>query len=501
MPDPRAGAAQTPPLPRLTFLGGAGEVTGSCYLVETAHARFIVDCGLFQGGRDAETKNRRAFAFDPRSLDFVLLTHAHIDHSGLLPRLAAQGFSGPIHCTAASADLAAVMLRDSAHIQQKEAQWRQEHAARARAPGRSGSAHAGSARDARRGGAAAEPLYTLEDAERAIALFRRHRYGESITAAEGVTAMLRDAGHILGSATIEVRIDAGAGQAQRTVVFSGDLGQPGHPVVRDAVAISRADTLLIESTYGNRLHRTLEATLDELVEAMTDALETRRGNVIIPAFAVGRTQDLLLLFLRLTREGRLPAMDIYVDSPLATTATEITLAHLSELDAEAQELARALRRGATRGKARIRFSESVEDSIRLNDIRHGAVIISASGMCDAGRIKHHLRNNLPRSECSVVITGFQAQGTLGRRLVDGARRVRLFGEEVAVRAKIYTIGGLSAHADQGALLGWLAGFTQPPEQTWVVHGEAGTAEVFAQAVRERMHWPAQVAAAGQQVAL
>ncbi len=493
MPDPTAPAARAPALPRLTFLGGVGEVTGSCHLIETAHARFVVDCGLFQGGRDAETKNRHDFAFDPRTLDFVLLTHAHIDHSGLLPRLVAHGFSGPIHCTAATADLASVMLRDSAHIQQKEAQWRQEHAADA-------PRHGARAREARRRGASDDPLYTIEDAERVIALFRRHRYGETITVAPGVNVLLRDAGHILGSSTIEVQLAAGT-SAARTVVFSGDLGQPGHPLVRDAATIAHADTLLVESTYGNRLHRTLEATLDELVEAMTDALEHRRGNVIIPAFAVGRTQDLLLLFLRLTREGRLPPMDIYVDSPLAAAATEITLAHRAELDPETEELARAVRGGSRRAPARIRFSESVEDSMRLNDIRHGAVIISASGMCDAGRIKHHLRNNLPRSECSVVITGFQAQGTLGRRLVDGARRVRLFGEDIPVRAKIHTIGGLSAHADQGALLGWLGGFAQPPARTWIVHGEAGTAEIFAQAVRERLHWAAQVAAPGQQVAL
>jgi metallo-beta-lactamase family protein len=309
--------------------------------------------------------------------------------------------------------------------------------------------------------------------------------------------VLRDAGHILGSASAEVTLTLPGGSHR--IVFSGDLGQPGHPIVRDAVPVPRADTLLVESTYGDRLHRPMDATLDELGEALASALVKRRGNVVIPAFAVGRTQDLLMLLIRLTRQGRLPPMDVYVDSPLATSATRITLQHTGELDEEAAQLGGWL--ASAKGQPRIHFSETVEDSMFINTIRDGAVVISASGMCDAGRIKHHLKYNLPRPECTIIITGFQAQGTLGRRIVDGAPLVRLFGEDVPVRAKVCTIGGLSAHADQGALLGWLDGFEQPPGQTWVVHGESGAAGSFAKAVGERFGWTVGVAEAGQAIVL
>ncbi len=477
--------------PTLTFLGGIGEVTGSCYLVEAPGLRFLVDCGMFQGGREAGDKNRRPFPFDPAALDFVLLTHAHIDHSGLLPRLAAEGFSGAIHATAPTADLAAVMLRDSAFIQEKEAEWSRK-SARGSA-GQRGSKHPLRRHD----DLAVDPLYRMADAERAIALFSGTRYEAPFEPRPGVRVVFRDAGHILGSASVEVMLVLPGGTHR--IVFSGDLGQPGHPIVRDAVLVPQADTLLVESTYGDRMHRPMDETLDELVEALTSALVERKGNVVIPAFAVGRTQDLLMLLIRLTREGRLPPMEVYVDSPLATSATQITLKHHAELDDEAAHLGRWL--ASAKGYPRIHFSESVEDSMFINTIRDGAVIISASGMCDAGRIKHHLKYNLPRPECAVIITGFQAQGTLGRRIVDGARLVRLFGEEVPVRARVFTIGGLSAHADQGALLGWLGGFRQPPDHTWVVHGEASAAAAFAQVVGDRLGWPAAVAEPGQAIVL
>lgn len=477
--------------PTLTFLGAAGEVTGSCYLVEMPGLSFLVDCGMFQGGREAGGKNRRAFPFDPAAIDFVLLTHAHIDHSGLLPRLAAEGFAGAIHATAPTADLAAVMLRDSAYIQEKEAEWSRKSAdASAR---QRGSKHPPRRHD----DIEVDPLYRMADAERAIALFARQRYEAPFEPHSGVRVVLRDAGHILGSASAEVTLTLPGGTHR--IVFSGDLGQPGHPIVRDAVPVPRADTLLVESTYGDRLHRPMDATLDELVEALASALVTRRGNVVIPAFAVGRTQDLLMLLIRLTREGRLPPMNVYVDSPLATSATRITLQHTGELDEEAAQLGGWL--ASAKGQPRIHFSETVEDSMFINTIRDGAVVISASGMCDAGRIKHHLKYNLPRPECTIIITGFQAQGTLGRRIVDGAPLVRLFGEDVPVRAKVCTIGGLSAHADQGALLGWLGGFEQPPGQTWVVHGESGAAGSFAKAVGERLGWTVGVAEAGQAIVL
>ena len=451
---------------KLTFLGAAGEVTGSCFLVETPGARFLVDCGLFQGGHDAERRNRAAFAFDPRALDFVLLTHAHIDHSGLLPRLATEGFRGPVYATAATCDLLEVMFADSARIHEQEAERAREAKARA--------------------GQQDPPLYTVRDAERSLRQLVPAAYDTDIAPRPGVRARFRDAGHILGSAIIELW--AGEGATARKLVFSGDIGQRLRPLVRDPAAVREADVLLVESTYGNRLHRSWPDTLAELTHAVTDTLARKGGNVIVPAFAIGRTQDLLYLLADLYRQGKLPEMDIYVDSPLALKATEITLRHTALLDADAAKLIQWLK--DQRGRPRIRFVQDIEESIALHRVKQGAVIISASGMCEAGRIKHHLRHNLGRPECTIIIPGFQAEGTLGRRLVDGAGEVRIFGIPVPVRADIYTIGGLSAHADQQGLLDWLAHFTRPPRATYVVHGEAAIAEIFASAVRSRLNWRA-----------
>ncbi len=451
---------------RLTFLGAAREVTGSCYLVETADTRFIVDCGMFQGGGNPGRRNRSRFGFDPRALDFVLLTHAHIDHSGLLPRLAAEGYTGPVYATRATCDLLEVMLVDAAHIQEKEAEWRSKSRSRARR------------------GPATAPLYTGAHALRALKLLRAVEYGAAVEPHPAVRCRFRDAGHILGSAIIEVEVDARG--RKRKIVFSGDIGQPLRPLVRDPARIAEADALLVESTYGNRLHRSLEDTVHELEIAISETISHRGGNVIVPAFAVGRTQELLYLLAELHRAGRLPRMEIYVDSPMALKATEVTLRHTRILDPEAGELLWWLR--SSRGGPRIRFVQDLEESVALHRIRSGAVIISASGMCDAGRIKHHLRHNLARPECAILIAGFQAAGTLGRRIVDGAREVRIFGIPVAVRARVYTIGGLSAHADQRGLLAWLGHFRRAPAHTFVVHGESGTADIFADAVRSRLKW-------------
>jgi len=427
---------------KLTFLGAAGEVTGSCHLVEAGGARFLLDCGMFQGGRDADRRNA-GFEFDPRSIDFVLLSHAHIDHSGLLPRLVARGFRGAIYATPATAELLAVMLPDSAYLQEKEA--------------------ARASRGRRR---AVAPLYTVDDAKAALRRVVTFDYDAPVRPHPAVRCAFRDAGHILGSAILEVWLREGP--QQRKLVFSGDLGQPGHPIVKSATPIASADVLLVESTYGDRNHKNLAQTLDEFAYALTDTLASRRGNVVVPAFAVGRTQDLLVLMAELRRQGRIPPCQVYVDSPMATAATRITLRHatLPRLDW-------------------VHFTESVEDSMRINDIRAGAVILSASGMCEGGRVKHHLRYNLGRPECAVVFAGFQAAGTLGRRIVDGAKAVRIYGESVPVRAKVFTIGGLSAHADRDALLAWLGRFRRPPAQAWVVHGEPGAAEALRAGIEER----------------
>ena len=444
---------------KITFLGAAREVTGSCYLVETERCRFLVDCGMFQGGADAYRKNRASPRFDPRTIDFVLLTHAHIDHSGLLPRLVCLGFRGPIYATGATCDLLEVMLPDAAYVQEREAE----------------------RRSGRRGG---EALYTVEEANAALRALRPVDYDTTSEPADGLRFRFRDAGHILGASILELWTSE-AGRTHKTV-FSGDIGQPARPVVRDPTAITETDTLIVESTYGNRLHKSLAQTQDELVRVITATLGARRGNIVIPAFAVGRTQEILHVLADLARRGRIQrGLRVYVDSPMATKATEVTLRHRDLIDADT----RALIDGAGDGTLRVTFTESLEESRRLNDIDHGAVIVSASGMCDAGRIRHHLRHNLPRRGSAIVFTGFQAAGTLGRRLVDGEREVRLFGETVKVRAQIHTIGGLSAHADQAGLLAWLRNFRTPPQRTFVVHGEAATAHAFAQAVRGALRWP------------
>ena len=455
---------------RLGFFGAAGEVTGSCTLVETGDTRFLVDCGMFQGGPEARSKNLRAlnFGFDVRKIDFVLLTHAHIDHSGLLPRLAVLGYKGPIYATPASIDLLEVVLPDSAHIQEKEAEWQLRNRHR-RGKGERGIP---------------APLYTVAQAQAALSQLRPVAYGQTLQAADGVNVRFHDAGHILGSAWLEVTV-TGEGRP-RKLVFSGDLGMPGRPVLRDPEkVVPAADVLLIESTYGDRLHRSLPETEEEIVAAFART-RAAHGNLVIPSFAVGRTQEIIYLLADLVRRQRIAPLKVYVDSPMANTATQITYAHPELLDEETHDL--IAWQQAHPDKMKLEFVADVEASKALNDIRSGAVILSASGMCEAGRIKYHLRENLPRSECSILIAGFQAAGTLGRRLVDGARLVRIFGQTVPVRARIYTVGGLSAHADQAALLGWLGGFHEPPGRTFVVHGEAGASENFAQAIEQKLGW-------------
>ena len=460
---------------KVTFLGAAREVTGSCYLFETGYVRFLVDCGMHQGGREAPARNRQPFGFDPRTIDFVLLTHAHIDHSGLLPKLMREGFSGPIYTTGATADLLGVMLPDSGHIQEVDA-----------------------ARAARRRNSAQDParstaLYTVQDAQNCLTLLRPVGYDERIEPAVGVACRFRDAGHILGSAIIEVWVVQNGKTSK--IVLSGDLGQPGRPILRDPTLIADADVLFIESTYGDRRHKDLPGTLDELAQVVDETLHKRHGNVIVPAFAVGRTQEIIYHLHQLSRQGRLRNLDISVDSPMATAATAITMKHLALFDDEGRQLGEW--RKTARHLPRLRFVGSVEESMALNRIRSGAIIISASGMCNAGRIKHHLRHNLGRRECAVLITGFQAQGTLGRRLVDGAKRVSIFGEEIPVRASIHTLGGFSAHADQPALLAWAGAFEHAPRQTFVVHGEEAASLALAERLRTDRGWSVTVPQAGE----
>ncbi|MDA8127929.1 MAG: MBL fold metallo-hydrolase [Betaproteobacteria bacterium] len=473
---------------RLTFLGAAREVTGSSYLLEADGVRFLVDCGLFQGGREARAKNQRAFAFDPRTIDFVILTHAHIDHSGLLPRLVALGFRGVIHATRATCDLLAVMLPDAAHIQEKEAEY--ANLGRFRRSIDKAAAHGTVPRDT-------APLYTVAQAQASLKQLNPVDYDLEIAPHPLVRCTFRDAGHILGSAIVEVWI--GDGPRRRKIVFSGDLGQPARPLLRDPTPIDEADYLLVESTYGDRDHKSMEATQDELVTAINDTIERKGGNVVIPAFAVGRTQDMLYLLADLTRQARIPKLSVFVDSPMATAATEITFRHMELLDAETHALMG--RHGGAQYFRKLEFVEDVEESKALDRIKGGAVIISASGMCEAGRIKFHLRANLARRESTILITGFQAAGTFGRRLVDGAKQVRLLGEDIPVRADLYTLGGLSAHADRTALLHWLGHFRGKPRRVFVMHGEDAVANGFAAELQTRFGWDATAPGAGQSVVL
>jgi len=464
----------------LSFLGAAGEVTGSCFRVDGDGVRFLVDCGLFQGGRDADAKNASALDFDVKALDFVILTHAHIDHSGLLPRLAARGFRGPIYATPATIDLLGVMLPDSAHIQEKDAEWAREREADSRRHAADRRPHAGGypTDSVER----TEPLYTVAEAEACLRQLTPVAYDRMFVPHPGVRFRFRDAGHILGAAIAEVWIDTARGA--RKLVFSGDLGQPGRPIMADPTPISEADALVVESTYGDRLHKTLASTYDEIGRVLTATLP--HGNVLIPSFAVGRTQEVLHVLADLVRQGRSPDLTIFVDSPLATKATEITAKYAAALDRESRDV--GAWRAQHKDRVRVLFTETPQDSMAINNITRGAVIVAASGMCEGGRIRHHLKRNLPRAECAIVFTGFQAGGTLGRQIVDGATRVRLFRDDVPVRASVHTIGGLSAHGDQGALLGWLSAFHRAPTRTFVVHGERETAAGFADVVRERLGW-------------
>jgi metallo-beta-lactamase family protein len=462
----------------LTFCGAAGEVTGSCFLFEAAGRRFLVDCGMFQGGRELVERNYAEWPFEPSSIDFVVLTHAHVDHSGLLPKLVRDGFRGPIHATPATRDLIGVLLPDSAFLQAADA----ERAAR---------------RGRTRHGRPVEPLYDEDDVKRALQHVRVAAYDETRDLAPGVRLRFRDAGHILGSAIAELWLEEGGRTTK--IVASGDLGQPGRPILRDPTIIEDADVLLVESTYGNRDHKPLQPTLDELVETVNRTLLEKHGNVLVPAFAVGRTQELLYWFEALSAEGRLGELDVFVDSPMATEVTEITARHFASFDEEAKRLVARQRREGSR--VRLHHTRSVQDSMSLNRIGGGAVILSASGMCDGGRIRHHLKHHLPSPRTTLLICGYQAVGTLGRRLVDGARRVTILGDEVPVRAEVVTLGGFSAHADQTALLSWLKGFRRRPRRTFLVHGEADVAAELAGKMQATLGWRAERPAIGDRVDL
>lgn len=456
----------------ISFLGASGEVTGSKYLLKIPFGekttRFFVDYGMFQGGKEALSKNLEQLVLPPEAIDFVILTHAHIDHSGLLPRLCAQGFEGPIYCTPATKALLNILLLDSAHIQQAD----YERALRKQAQGRWK-------------GEVSEPLYRLKDVENCLSQIRCHDYHDSFRPAAGLEVEFHNAGHILGAAIVSIKCLEESTGTVKKLVFSGDLGMFNQPMMNAPELIDGADLLLVESTYGNRLHRDLDSTKEELVSVITSTF-SRGGNVVMPSFAVGRTQEILYVLAELVRTEKLPALNIWVDSPMATAVTKLTEAFSDELDQFARDSIEWQKKHID--LFNIHFVADVEESKSLNKIKQGAIILSASGMCEAGRIVHHLKNNLPHEKNSIVITGFQAQGTLGRHLVDGAPTVRIMGEDVPVMASVHTLGGLSAHADQANLLRWLKGFHQSPKAVFVVHGEVDVANIFMNVIRNQLGW-------------
>ncbi len=455
----------------MQFLGAAGEVTGSKTLLEMNIAnrsrRVIVDYGMFQGGREALEKNQGSLPILPSELDCVILTHAHIDHSGLLPRLCASGFKGPIYCTGATFELLKIMLPDSAHLQLADS----ERAAK-------------KIKQGKWRGTVPEPLYSGKEVDIALSQVRIVEYHQAVELFSGLQLSFYNAGHILGSAIAVLDIQETGAEPKRCV-FSGDLGMQRRPLMPDPEVIESADIVVVESTYGDRLHRTMADTEEELVGVICKVM-AEHGNIVMPAFAVGRTQEVLFVLIDLVRRGRLPNLHVWVDSPMATAVTRLTEHFFTQLDPESQSTFAWLKENPA--GLHLRFIADVEESKALNRVKGGAIIISASGMCDAGRVLHHLLWNLPRAQNAVVITGFQAQGSLGRRLVDGATSIRVMHQEVPVRASIHTIGGLSAHADQSGLLKWLKGFKKAPQKVFVTHGEEKSSHALAAAIQRELHW-------------
>lgn len=446
----------------IQFLGAAGSVTGSKYLITTETARVLLDCGLFQGPQALKALNWSGLPIAPGAIDAVVLTHAHLDHAGYLPRLVAQGFKGRATCTTGTAELLGVLLPDAGYLAEEEA----AHANR-----KGWSRHV-----------PAKPLFTLEDAERSLKHLRGVPYDSPKEVAPGVTATFHPAGHILGSAIVELAVTE-RGHTTR-LVFSGDLGRSGMPLLKDPTPMKQADFVFIESTYGDRRHpaEPAEAELARVVNAAA----RRGGMLVIPAFAVGRAQELLYVLQALESRGLIPVLDIFLDSPMALDATAITLRHAEEFDAEAMQ---QLREGRPLlAPRKLHLIRDAERSRRLNQLVGPGIIISASGMATGGRVKHHLAHRLGDTRHTVCFVGFQAAGTKGRALVDGARSVWIHGKQVPVCATIERIEGFSAHADQGQLLDWLAAFEAPPRQTFIVHGEPQASEALAAAIQERLGW-------------
>ncbi len=464
---------------KLSFMGAARNVTGSRYLLETGDARILVDCGLYQE-RDFRHRNWDPFLVLPRTIDAVLLTHAHLDHCGLLPKLVHEGFCGKIICTAATAEITRIMHLDSAKLQLEDAEFkRRRHE-----------------REGRRGPYPEIPLYTVDDATATSPLFSPVNYGETVRVVNGVEATFYDAGHVFGSAMIKVTVNQDG--EKRTILFSGDVGRQNKPIIKDPTVFGEADYVLIESTYGDRLHEDAENISNKLADII-NSTHTARGNIVIPSFALERTQEVMWHLNELLLADRIPHQMVFVDSPMAMNITEVFKQHPELFDEEMSALIR--QHNSPFNFPGLTMIRTVDESKAINHITGTAIIIAGSGMCTGGRVKHHLVANISRKESSIVFVGYQAANTLGRHIVEGAKEVRILGQSYPVKARIAQIHGFSAHADRDELFSWISGLKKAPRRVFVTHGEAQAAQSFGQFLHEKTGWEIAVPEYGTEVLL
>jgi len=464
---------------KLSFLGAAQNVTGSQYLIETNNAKFLVDCGLYQE-RELTGRNWGPFLFPPEKLDAVLLTHAHLDHCGLLPRLVREGFNQAIYCTGATSEIARIMLLDSGKIQEEDADFKR---------GRH-------ARESRKGLYPEIPLYTRDDAEAVYPLFSPVKYGQNVQIGDGVEATFYDAGHVLGSSMVRLKIEQN-GEA-RTILFSGDIGRRNKPILNDPTLFDEADYVIVESTYGDRLLESPQDAANQLAEAINTTVK-RGGNVVIPSFALERSQELLYYLSKFRLEGRIPHLKVFVDSPMAVEVTGVFERHPELFDEEMKKLLR--QQSSPFDFPGLNLVGTVDESKAINHMDGSVIIIAGSGMCTGGRIKHHLVNNITREESTILFVGYQAAGTLGRHIVGGTKKVRILGQYYPVRARIAQLNGFSAHADRDGLVRWLSSLRKPPRRVFVTHGELDASQHLAGLIRSRHGWETIVPSYQEQVFL
>ena len=464
---------------KLKFLGAAQNVTGSSHLLQANGTKILVDCGLYQE-RQFKERNWAPFAEAPESIDAVLLTHAHLDHCGLIPRLVMQGFKGKIYCTEATEEIAKIILLDSAKIQMEDAEYKKKR----------------HKKEGREGPHPIEPLYTTEDVEACFPLFTTVKYKEPVVIGNEMEAIFCDAGHVLGSSVIKVKVSKNGDQ--RTVLFSGDIGRPGRPILHDPAIINEADYILVESTYGDRVHGETE-DIKGIIAEVINSTSKAGGNIIVPSFALERSQEVLYYINELIRENEIPHITVYLDSPMAAAITKVFKKHSELFDKEMKELVK--NHQSPFEFDGLKITGSTDESKAINNIKGTIMVIAGSGMCTGGRIKHHLVNNISDAENTIMFVGYQAIGTLGRRIVDGEQEVRILGEKRKVNARIIRVHGFSAHADKEELLHWLSDLKKAPRKLFIVHGESESAQHFADFITEKTNWPVMVPAYQDEVIL